>query len=293
VTSTPPLGGLKIIAPFERDGRAINTYVHQVDPQYLATMRIPLRRGRDLANGDTRAIVVSESLARRYWPDRDPIGEPLTIGADELVVVGIAGNARSLDIKDPEAVELYRLAAEADATSLALVLRTSGPTDMLAPSVQAVANAIDPAFRPRVRLLKEEYEAVVRDTALAAVALSALGLIALAVACLGVVGLVAYAVAARTREIGIRLALGAQSGDILASLVRQFRAVLIGGLAVGVLGAAGLAQLLRHELYGLSPIDPLAYIAAIVIFLLAVGLSALWPARRALRVDPLVALRCD
>ena len=293
VTSTPPLSGLKIMAKLERDGRPLDVYIHQVDPHYLATMKIPLLRGRDLVEGDERSVVVSESLARRNWPDRDPFGELLTIRDDALVVVGIAGNARSLAIRDPEAVELYRLAREADLIGLAVVARTAGPPDALVAAFSAAAYGVDPNFKPQVQLLKNQFDQSVRDIETGAVAVSLLGAIALAVACLGVVGLVAYSVAQRTKDIGIRLALGAESHHILVSLSRQFLGTIIGGLGCGVLGAAGLAQLLRRELYGLSTIDPLTYASAIALFLFAIGLAALWPARRALRVDPLVALRCD
>jgi ABC-type antimicrobial peptide transport system permease subunit len=215
------------------------------------------------------------------------------IGDETLTVIGVAGSARSLTPGDPDAVELYRLAREADFTSLAVVARTAGPSAVLSSAFSATANSVDPNFKPQVQLLKDEFEASVRDMQSVALAASMLGAIALAVACLGVVGLVAYAVAQRTKEIGIRLALGAERRHIVRSLTRQFWATIIGGLMLGVLGAAGLAQLLRRELYGLSTIDPIAYLGAIVLFLFAVGLAALWPARRALRVDPLVALRCD
>jgi ABC-type antimicrobial peptide transport system permease subunit len=208
-------------------------------------------------------------------------------------VVGIAGSARSLAVGDPDAVELYRLVCEGDLSGLAVVARTSGPTEALASGFSAAANGVDPNFKPRVQLLKEQFHQNVRDIERGALAVSLLGVIALAVACLGVVGLVAYWVAQHTKEIGIRMALGAESRHILRNLSSQFRGTIIGGLALGVLGAAGLAQLLRRELYGLSTIDPIAYISAIVLFLFAVGLAALWPARRAVRVDPAVALRCD
>jgi predicted permease len=293
VTSTPPLSGLKVMAPLERDGRAFMVYIHQVDAHYLATMKIPLVRGRNLIEGEERGVVVSESLVRRNWPGGDPLGQPFKIGDETLTVVGIAGSARSLAPGDPDAVELYRLAREADLTGLAVVARTAVPTEALASAFSAAANSVDPDFKPQVQLLKDQFEQSVRDIASGALAVSVLGVIALAVACLGVVGLVSYSVAARTKEIGIRLALGAESRHIVGSLSRQFLGTLIGGLILGVLGAAGLAQLLRRELYGLSTVDPIAYISAIVLFLFAVGLAALWPARRALRVDPLAALRCD
>ncbi len=293
VTSTPPLSGLSISAALELNGRPFDVYIHQVDSHYLSTMKIPLVRGRNLVEGDEHGVVVSESLVSRYWPDRDPLGQPIKIGNDTLTVVGVAGNARSVAIGDVDATELYRLARDNDLTQLAVVARTSSPTETLASTFSAVATSVDSQFKPRVVLLKDLFHDNVRDIENVAVAVSGLGVIALAVACLGVVGLVAYSVAARTKEIGIRLALGAQSGHIVASLTGQFLGTLIAGLVLGVLGAAGLAQLLRRQLYGVSTIDPIAYVSAIVLFLFAVGLAAMWPARRALRVDPLIALRCD
>ena len=293
VTSTPPLSGLRVTASLLLDGRPLEVFIHQVDPHYLTTMKIPLARGRNLTDGDERGVVVSDSLARRIWPGRDPLGELIKIGDEALTVVGVSGNAHTLAIRDPEAVELYRLAREADFTGLAVVARTAGPTESLASAFSAAANGFDPNIKPQAQLLKHRFRQSVRDIENGALAVSALGVIALAVACLGVVGLVTYSVAQRTKEIGIRLALGAESRHILRSLSTQFLGTIIGGLVVGVLGAAGLAQLLRRELYGLSTIDPIAYISAIVLFLTAVCLAALWPARRALRVDPLVALRCD
>jgi predicted permease len=293
VTSTPPLSGLKVMAPFESEGRAFMVYIHQVDSHYLGTMKIPLLRGRNLIDGDENGIVISESLARKKWPGRDPLGEPLQIGDDALTVVGISGNARSLTPGDPDAVELYRLAREGDLLSLAVVARTAGPSEGVAPAVSVAANGVDPNFKPRVHRLKEQFEQSVGDIESGAMAVSLLGVIALAVACLGVVGLVSYSVAQRTKEIGIRLAIGAESHHIVRSLLAQFKWTILGGLVAGVAGAAGLAQLLRRELYGLSTVDPVAYFSAIALFILATGVAALLPARRALRVDPVEALRCD
>lgn len=293
VTSTPPLGGLKIIAGLQVEGRPFNAFIHQVDAHYLPTMKIPVVRGRNLIEGDERSVVVSESFGAKYWPGRDPLGQSITIGDDELRVVGIAGSARLLAMQNPETVEMYRLAREADLPGLAVVARTGGPTETMASAFSAAANSVDPNIKPRVQLLKDRFRDQVQDARLGAVAVGLLGSIALAVACLGVIGLMAYSVAARTKEIGIRLALGARPADILRSLSRQFWGTVIGGLVVGIGGAAGLSQLLRTELYGVSTVDPIAYLGAIVLFLIAICVAALLPARRALRVDPLVALRCE
>jgi len=292
-TATPPLGDRKNTAALRHDGRTFEVFLHVVDAPYLTTMKIPLLRGRDLAAADELGVVVSESLARRLWPDRDPLGESFQVGGEMLTVAGIAASARSLAIRDPEATEFYRLAREADLTSLAVVVRTAGPTDGLAPAVSLAANGIDRTIRPQVHRLEDQFRRSVGDIERGALAVGLLGVIALAVACLGVVGLVGYSVAQRTREIGIRMALGAGPRQILGNLSRQFRATILGGLVLGILGAAGLSQLLRRELYGLSTLDPMAYLGAVALFLVAVALAALWPARRALRVDPLVALRSD
>jgi hypothetical protein len=222
VTSTPPLSGLRITAPLQLDGRTVDVYIHQVDQHYLTTMKIRLLRGRNLIDGDERSVVVSESLAQRKWPNGDALGEIITIGDDALTVVGIAGNARSLAMRDPDAVELYRLAREADLTGLFIVARTSVPSADVAAACSMVARNVDSNLTPQVQLLKTQFEASVRDMEIGALAVSLLGVTALAVACLGVVGLVAYSVAARTKEIGIRLALGAESRHIVKSLTRQF-----------------------------------------------------------------------
>ena len=165
-------------------------------------------------------MVVSESLARRKWPEQDPVGQSIKIGDEVLTVIGVARSARSLAPGDPDAVELYRLARETDLTGLAIVARTAGPSAALASAFSAAANSVDPNFKPQVQLLKDQFEQSVRDVESGAIAVGVLGVIALAVACLGVVGLVSYSVAQRTKEIGIRLALGAQSRHIVDATAR-------------------------------------------------------------------------
>lgn len=291
LTSTPPLGAGRITALLRQDSRTTEVYIHQVDQHYLATLQIPLLRGRNLDPDAEAGIVVSESLARRRWPDREPVGETFTIGDEPLTVVGVAGDARTLALGDSDAVELYRLVRASDLAGVALVVRTSAATDVLAGPLSTVASGLDRNLKPRVQPLKDRFRDRFSDGERVALAVGLLGGIALAVACLGILGLVSYSVAQRTKEIGVRLALGARPRHVLTSLSRQFLGVVIGGLSVGVVGAAWLAQLLRHQLYGLSTIDPIAYAGAVGLFLCTTGLAAFWPARRALRVDPLIVLR--
>ena len=123
--------------------------------------------------------------------------------------------------------------------------------------------------------------------------MSLLGIAALAIACLGIVGLVAYSVSQRTKEIGLRMALGAKPTHVLSVVLQQFNRTVLFGLLAGLGGAAALSQLLRRELYGISNLDPIAYLAAPALFVLVATIAALLPARRALRIDPMLALRYD
>ena len=173
------------------------------------------------------------------------------------------------------------------------MVRTSGAPDALSPALVASAKSIDPNFTPRVQLLKNVFRQRLRDVQQSALAVSLLGVTALPVACLGIIGLVGYSVSQRTKEIGIRIALGADAVHVLKTVAQQFQRTVLAGLVAGVFGAAALSQLLRRELYGLSTIDPVSYLAAVALFIFAATLAALIPARLALRVDPLIALRCD
>ena len=161
----------------------------------------------------------------------------------------------------------------------------------------AVSKWDEESFRlgPRrsARYWRCSFRRKLQGTERSAMAISLLGFTALALACLGIVGLVTYAVSQRTKEIGIRMALGARPAHVVAAVLRQFSRPVAIGLVVGVAGAAGLSQLLRRELYGISHLDPLAYVAAIGVFAITAALAAWWPARRALRIDPLRPLRYE
>jgi predicted permease len=292
LASTPPLGNKKVTAGAEIGGRAIDIHINVVDPKFFQTMKIPLLRGRNLMPGDPHAIVISDSLARR-WPTGDPLGRPLQIGDTKYAVAGISGSARLVALEDSDAVEMYQLAQADDMPSMVILVRTSRPPEGLLPFVASIAKTIDSNIFPEIQTLKSGFRNKVQGAEYAAVSVSLLGSVALLLACLGIVGLVAYAVSQRTKEIGIRMALGAKSSDILSTVLHQFSRPVAFGLVAGVAGAAALSQILRQELYGISNLDPIAYLAAVAIFVAAVLLAGLLPARRALRVDPLRALRYD
>ncbi len=188
---------------------------------------------------------------------------------------------------------MYRLARTDAMPSVVMLVRASRSAEEVLPFVTTIARAIDPTRFPSVQLMATAFRAKLRASEYAAVSAGLLGGGALLLACVGLVGLVAYTVTQRTKEIGIRMALGARPSHVLLVVVRQFSRPVLLGLVMGVGGAAGLSQVLRRVLFGISTLDPIAYLAAVGVFGLAVTIAALTPARRALRIDPMRALRYD
>jgi predicted permease len=287
-----PLGNGSIGATFNVDGHQLNAQVNHVDPEFFRTMKIPLLRGRTPMRGETNAIVIGESMARRVWPGQDPLGKRFALGGDHTVV-GISGSARSVKLEDSDSVEVYLPIETVDLPSLCVLVRTSGSPAELARSAASLARTIDPNTFPEVQLLSTGFRLKLQLLESAALAVSVLGSVAQLLACLGIAGVVAYAVSQRTKEIGIRMALGARPSQVLPAILGQFSGPVAAGLLVGVGAAAALSEFLRGRLYGISNLDPIAYLAAIGVFIVTVAVAALFPARRALRVDPLRALRYE
>jgi predicted permease len=299
IATNPPLGNRWSVRKAVVGSRTVGIHVNGVDPAFFRVMGIPLLRGRTLERGETAAIVVSESLARLEWPAEDALGKSFRMGTSptgadvSATVVGVVGSARLVSPEDSDAVEVYGLAEPSIFPAVVVLVRTRADAHGMLRSVAQVAKSIDPELFPEVQALEDSYRQKVQTSKYAAVAASLLGLVALVIACVGIVGLVAFSVSQRTREIGIRMALGAPPAHVVSVALRQLaRPVAVGSL-VGVGGAAALSQVLRGVLYGVSHLDPVAYVTAVVVFLVAVAVAALWPARRALRVDPCSALRYE
>ncbi len=294
LASSPPLGNKTVVLSTDDfGGRQLDIHVNRIDPQFFQTMRIPLLRGRGLLRGDTRSLVVSQSMAAIAWPGQDPLGKPFPVGDMKYTVVGISGNARATALQDPDAVEAYFLAEPSDQQSMIMLVKTFGPPESVAPTLTSIARSIDPRILPEVQFMRSNFDRKLRGSRYSALTASVLGSVALLLACLGIVGLVSYAVSQRTQEIGIRMALGATPAHVLAIVLRQFSTPVAIGLLIGVAAAAALSQILRRQLYGISNLDPIAYLAAIGIFAAIAILSALVPARRALQINPIIALRYD
>jgi predicted permease len=287
---TPPLGRGSINGGIEIDGRQLNLQIHYVDANFLETMKVPLLRGRSLTRGETQSVVINETVARGFKPREDPIGKKFTFGSD-YTVVGVSRPARLIKLQDSDSAEIYLAIPPKDLPSAALIVRTLGPPADMARSVASLAKGMAPDVFPELQLMTEGYRQKIENAENTALAVGLLGGVAHLLACLGIVGVVAFAVAQRTREIGIRIALGAKPAQVLSLVLRQFSIPVGSGLLLGILGAVGLSQLLRGQLYGISHLDTAAYAATIGIFLVTVVGAALLPARRAMKIDPLRALR--
>ncbi len=283
-----------------------------VTPDYLCAMQIPLQAGRTFGSGDTResplVCLINEALARRQFPNEDPIGKTLHLVSShrEMEIVGVMRDVkhRELDsavmpapmravfdcaIYMPYAQDIPQYRAETS-----MVLRTSGDPLMLAGAVRSAVRELDKEqpvahLQTMDAILGESVAQPRFRTAL----LGSFGALAVVLAAIGLYGVLAHTVAQRSREIGIRMALGARTQDVLVLVLRQGMTLVLIGIAVGLTGAFALARLLSGLLFGVTPTDPVTF-TVVPLLLGAVALAACWlPARRAAKVDPMEALRCE
>jgi predicted permease len=275
---------------------------YAVSPGYFETMEIPLRSGRTLDARDKAnapmAVVISESLARSKFPGQDPIGQRLRIGPNDgpwYSIVGVVGDVKQVSLAASQTAAVYitpeqwNLGAD---RALWLTVRTSGDPTKLAPAVRQAIWSVD-KDQPIVRVstMDSLLEATAAERRFALILFEAFGLVALALAVVGLYGVLSGGVAERTREIGIRLALGAQRRDVLYMILRQGAQLTLGGVGLGLMAAWAVTRLLSKLLYGVSATDPVIFGGVAFLLTLAALLACYLPARRATRVDPMMALR--
>ena len=275
-----------------------------VTPGYFSTMRIPLLAGRDLAWSDTldspNAIVVSQSAAQAFWPNRDPIGRRMKLGRSIdssvpwLTVVGVAGNVRQLDLTRQPRPAVYGAGTQNTGTGDVRdwVVRADGDPAALASLVRSAVWAIDDALPiTRVQTMDRVRSTATSRERFMLLLVSAFGFLALVLAAVGLYGVTAYTVAQRTRELGIRVALGAAPGDVVR-LVLGLGGRLVGaGLAIGIAAALLLTELMRALLFGVGTRDPLTFVAVGSLLAVVAFAASYLPARRAMRIDPVISLR--
>jgi predicted permease len=292
LVSCPPMGNRAWMQRV-RGSVKLDVYINEVTPGFFQTMGIPLLRGRDFTRDDHDVVVVSESYARKVWPGKDPLQQKYDLGTAQLPVIGVARNARAVDMHNGEAAEMYRPMQDKTFSEAVVLLRANRrPEDVVGP-VGEVASSIDPVLSPEVEPVKRAFEQKVGLSAKVAGIIGGMGTLALLLAMVGLYGVVSYNVLQKTREIGIRMALGANSFRVVHSVVYRLILPLGSALAVGLALAAAASVVMRSQLYGLNSFDPLSYLTG-AILLTGVGIAAvLIPAQRALKVDPMVALRCE
>jgi putative ABC transport system permease protein len=273
-------------------------------PGYFATMKIPLLAGRAFDERDTeksaKVIMVNEAFARKYFRSGNPLSERVTIDRDDphspaLEVVGVVGNSKHDSLSAEPEPEFYVPFPQEPERRLVIVLRTAAATlTSLDSSVRKTVHEFDkdifvPALEPMTRLLGTQ----LAQPRLNMMLLAIFAGVAMTLAAIGLYGVLAYGVAQRTREIGIRMALGAQRGDMLRMILRQSLVLVSIGIFVGIGAALGATRLLRSLLYGVQANDFVTYFLGVVVLGVAALLAAYLPARRAMKVDPMVALRYE
>ena len=271
-----------------------------VSPGYFKTMGIPLLRGRDFTDADTATsqpvIIVSQATAKKFWGDADPIGRTLTRSADRktaFTIVGVVGDVRAtaLNLESPA---LYYPIGFRVSGLMDVVIRTSASPEALLPAIRQKVHEVDSQLAlANVRTMDEWLSNTAAQPRLNTALLSAFAAMALLIAALGIYGVLAYSVNQRTREIGLRLALGATPTRVLRLIVGEGMTVVVAGIFVGVLGGFGLGRTLASLVYGVTVHDPLTFAAVAGVLSLVALLACAMPARRAARVDPMVALRYE
>jgi putative ABC transport system permease protein len=300
-----PLGGTGWASSmFQVEGRPKlegtgGTRTQVASPGYFAAFRIPVVRGRALTAADADSAnpvaLVNETLVRRFLPGENPLGLQLTLAnGTRAQIVGVVADVKQQGANADPGQEIITPAAATARRSMTLVLRTTGaPADMAPVAIKAIA-AFDPNLAvSRVRTM----DAVVNDSLAAArvgeVAMIVFALIALVIATTGLYAIVSYNVAARAREFGIRIAMGATNQSLLSMVARQGIALTVAGLGLGLGGALAMGQLMRFRLFEVAPNDPLTFVVVGLGMLVVAMAAAVIPARRALAGDPIAALKAE
>jgi putative ABC transport system permease protein len=310
-----PLGGASIMGGFAVEGLPRlprgGSWVLKpaVSPGYFQTMGIPVVRGRAFTERDTEqapgVAIVTDSLARLLWPGADPIGKRLKIGFGRpeeqpwLSVVGVVSEVKQTALAEatPQAVYVPLLQAPQPflLRDLTFVVRTIAPDPLgLAPLVRREIRQVDPNLPfDRVQTMREVLGDSVAEPRFRSALLGAFAATALALVAVGILGVLASAVTRRTREIGVRMALGAQKGGVLRLVVGQALRLTVAGLAIGLIGAVALTRLLSTFLFDVGPNDPATFVASALVLMGTALAASYLPARRAATVDPLAALRAE
>jgi len=290
---------------FENDDPKINypAFRYAVSPDYFEIMEIPLRRGRrldahDLADAPL-AVLISESLARRKFSDQNPLGQRVQLGPANgpwHTIVGVVGDVRQASLSTSDLDAFYTTPEQwrFPDNTMSLLVRGGSDAAALTPAIRKAiwsVNKDQPIVQ--VAMMDQLFSASAAERHFALILFETFGLVALALAAAGIYGLLSYGVAERTREIGVRLALGAERRNVLTMILRQGLKLTLVGVALGLLAAGAVTRWLTSLLYNVSATDPLIFGCVALLLIVVALLACYWPARRATKVDPLIALRSE
>jgi putative ABC transport system permease protein len=308
-----PLAGLDFIISFEVAGRPPvppaqqpSMQVRVATPEYFSTLGIPLKRGRMFTEDDRlpspKVVLITEAAAKQYFPNEDPIGRTIKLGWGRGPgkpraggeVVGIVGDIKAEGLDEPNPPQIYMPLRQWPVSFMTVVLKTSVPPTSLTEAARAQVAAIDPNLPlSNIGTLDAIVAKSISQQRFYMTLLSVFAAVALVLAAIGIFGVLSYAVSQRTREIGIRMALGAQERTVIGLVVRQAMALVAAGVVAGTLLALYLSQTMTKMLFSVRPTDPATFVSVAAVLAGVALLASYLPARRATRVDPIVALRSE
>ena len=297
LTNAVGWGGINVEGFHPAQGQELQVDLRTASSDYFRTMEIPLRRGRYFNQHDTadgqQVVIVDDRFARRFWPDEDPIGKHLWFDPKKpMTIVGVVGTVKQYGLADEGKIVTYFPQSQDGGNQMFLVARTTGDPAALSAAVVHEIHAVDPSVAVyQVRTMQERLYASLARQRFATTMLGAFALFALILAAVGVYGVMSYMVSQGTHDIGVRVALGAGSGNIVGMVLRQGMELAALGIAAGLIGALLLTRAMASLLFGVSATDGLTFAAMGLGLGLIAALAAYVPAVRATKVDPLVALR--
>jgi putative ABC transport system permease protein len=269
---------------------------------YFQALGIPLVRGRMFNDRDTpdapHAALISESLAQARWPGQDPIGHTVQFGNMDgdirlLNIIGVVADIHENGLDSPPRPTIYVDLFQRPRPAITLTMLSDANTQMVTTAARSILQEMNPEIPANFRTFQQVYSASLGSRRFNLILIAFFGIVALLLATAGVFGVMAYSVSRRTREIGVRVALGARSRDVLTMILSQGMRTILIGLAIGLLGSLALTRILASFLFGISATDPLTFAAVIALLIIAALLACYIPARRATKVDPMVALRYE
>jgi predicted permease len=302
IASSRPFGGGRMRSVFlegqEPSSRGVLVQVNQVGMRFFETLGIPLAKGRDFSERDgenaPQVVIVNETMAKRFWPGQEAVGKRFKFFGEEFYreVVGVARDTKYNSLTEANTPFIYLPLLQNYADAGTLHVRATGDAALMSAALRGVAKDLD-ANLPllNVQTLSERIDQSLDGQRSQTRLLPFFGLLALLLSSIGIYGVMAYSVAQRTREIGIRMAMGARSQNVLSLVVRQAMTLVLSGVALGLIWAFAVTRLIGSLLFGVTASDPATFAVTSLLLVGVAALASYLPARRATKVDPLVALR--